>query len=143
MADKVFVVSYADMDDEGLIQHNLYTLPIPNLTNLADKVLTPREAVEQLHNGEIDTSMYCVIYREIGDEEIHLRMGNDDWQEIIINNDLQIHINTNGGEGYNVDLYTYNEDTPDEERDYDNEFISSCYASYAELDEARQPIEED
>ena len=143
MADKVFVVSYTDMSDEGLLQHNLYTLPIPDLTNLASKVLTPREAVEQLHNGEIDTEMNCVVYREIGDEEIHLRMGNDDWQEIIINKDLQIHVNTNGGEGYNVDLYAYNEDTPDEERDYDNEFISSCYASYAELNEARQPIEED
>ena len=143
MADKVFVVSYTDMNNKGLLQHNLYTLPIPDLTNLASKVLTPREAVEQLHNGEIDTGMNCVVYREIGDEEIHLRMGKDDWQEIVINTDLQIHINTNGGEGYNVDLYAYNEDTPDEERDYDNEFISSCYASYAELNEARQPIEED
>lgn len=143
MADKVFVVSYTDMNDKSLLQHNLYTLPIPDLTNLANKVLTPKEAVEQLHNGEIDTVMNCVVYREIGDEEIHLRMGNDDWQEIIINKDLQIHINTNGGEGYNVDLYAYNEDTPDEERDYDNEFISSCYASYTELNEARQPIDED
>ena len=143
MADKVFVVSYTDMDNEGLLQHNLYTLPIPDLTILASKVLTPREAVEQLHNGEIDTGMNCVVYREIGDEEIHLRMGKDDCQEIVINKDLQIHINTDGGEGYNVDLYAYNEDTPDEERDYDNEFISSCYASYAELNEARQPIEED
>ena len=70
MADKVFVVSYTDMDNEGLLQHNLYTLPIPDLTNLASKVLTPREAVEQLHNGEIDTDMNCVVYREIGDEEI-------------------------------------------------------------------------
>lgn len=74
-------------------------------------------------------------------DEIHITLGRDDWQEIIVNKDLQIHINTNGGEGYNIDLYAWNEDTPDEERDYDNEFITSCYASFAELNEARNPDE--
>lgn len=142
MADKVFVVDTAKLEDKDIMLHTLYKLPIPELEKLADFVLTPKEAVEQLNNPEgamFNPEDYQCVYREIGDEEIHLSMGNDDWQEIVINKDLHIHVNTNGGEGYNVDLYAYNEDMADEDRDYDNEFISSCYASFEELNEARNP----
>ena len=136
MADKVFVVNLEELEDKGIELATLYHMSIPDLEKLAEFVLTPEQAVEQLNfpeNADFNPEDYQCVYREIGDEEIHVTMGNDDWQEIIINKDLQVHISTNGGEGYNVDLYAYNEDTPDEERD----------ASYQELNEARNYTEED
>ena len=142
MADKVFVVNLEEIKNKGTSIVALYHMPIPDLEKLADMVLTPKEAVEKLNSEEISTSEVQCVYREIGDEEVHVKMGKDDWQEIIVNNDLQVHIHTSD-EGYTVDLYAYNEDTPDEERDYDNEFISSCYASYEEVEEARNPESED
>lgn len=142
MADKVFVVNNEKLDNMKMELATLYHIPIPDLEKLADMVLTPKEAVEKFNNDEINTSEYQCVYREIGDEEIHVKMSKEDWQEVIINKDLQVHIHTSD-EGYTVDLYAYNEDTPDEERDYDNEFLGSVYASYEEVDEARNPESED
>ena len=136
MADKVFLIKYEELESKGILPHTLYNLPIPDLEKLATRVLTPKEAVERFNDNRINTEVYFTVYREVGDVEIHVEMGADDWQEIIVNKDLQIHIATKD-EGYSIDLYAWNEDTPDDERDYDSEFISSCWASFAELEEAR------
>ena len=142
MADKVFVISNAELEKRNIQPHTLYSTSIPLLEELATEVYTAKEAVEKFNNNEIDTNENFVVYREIGDEEIHVQMGKNDWQEIVINKDLQVHISS-GDEGYSVDLYAWNEDTADDERDYDNEFISSCWASYEELNEARKGTEDE
>ena len=145
MADKVFVVNNEKLypaNPEGMETIQLYHMSIPDLEKLADMVLTPKQAVEKFNNDEISTSEYQCVYREIADDEIHVTMGKNDWQEVIINKDLQVHIHTSD-EGYTVDLYAYNEDTPDEERDYDNEFLGSVYTFYADVEEARKGESED
>lgn len=142
MADKVFVLSLDILDGDVM---KAYEMPVADLEKIAYKVLTPKQAVMQLNNIEFATfnpEEYFCVYREIEDEEIHVKMGKDDWQEIIINEDLHIHVNTNGGEGYNVDLYAYHTEELGEDHDYGEDFITSCYASFEELDEARGQIEE-
>ena len=145
MADKVFVISLEKLEEQNIEIANLYHMPVGSLELMADFVFTPKEAVEQLNfpeQAKFNPEGYQCVYREIGDEEIHVKMGIDDWQEVIINKDLQVHIHTSD-EGYTVDLYAYNEDTPDEERDYDNEFLGSVYTFYEEVEEARNPESED
>lgn len=50
---------------------------------------------------------------EIVNQEFHIGIGKEDWQEIVINNELHLHI-TKSNEGYIVDYYAY---TQGEERD--------------------------
>ena len=145
MAQNIYVIEINKLP-QGTWLHELQDLTPSELHSKAVEVMTIEQAVSQLNNPDnpiYPSERFFFVYKNVPDEEIHITMGKDDWQELVINNDLQIHINTNGGEGYNVDLYAYNENTPDEERDYDNEFITSCYASFQELNEARQPIDED
>ena len=144
MTDKVFVVNLEELEDKNIEIASLYHMPIPDLTQLADFVLSPKQAIEHFNSDTlpIENDKVTFVYREIGDEEIHVKMSKDDWQEVIVNKDLQVHIHTSD-EGYTVDLYAYNEDTPDEERDYDNEFLGSVYASYEEVEEARKGESED
>lgn len=145
MAQNIYVIEI-DKLPQGTWLHELHHLTPSELHSMAVDVLTVEQAVSQLNSPDsaiYPSERFYFVYKNVSDEEIHVSMScKDDWQEIIVNKDLQIHINTNGGEGYNVDLYAYNE-APDDERDYDNEFITSCYASFQELNEARQPEDED
>ena len=59
----------------------------------------------------------------------------DDLLEIVINNELQLHVSTNGGECYNIDLYTYDEDVSDENKDWDSDYISTISVSYETIKE--------
>lgn len=145
MADKVFIVNLEELEQKGIPPYQLFHMPIPDLEKISEKVMKPEQAISALQLPidvqEYKSNLYQYVYREIGDEEIHVKMGIDDWQEVIVNKDLQIHIKTNN-EGYSVDLYAWNENTPDDERDYDNEFLGGCYAFYADVDEARK-VDED
>ena len=136
MADKVYIISKEQVKDTDLLKN----LTPAQLEQMAYRVQTPEQVIQDLNTSYLyDRDKFYYVYKHILDEEIHVSLGKDDSQEVIVNKDLQIHINTNGGEGYNIDLYAYNEDTPYEERDFDKEFITSCYASFEELNEAREP----
>ena len=63
----------------------------------------------------------------MNEEELHIEMGKEDWQEIVINNKLHIHLKTNY-RGYSIDLYKYNMTNPKEE-----DFIFVYQISNAEL----------
>ena len=76
---------------------------------------------------------------QVQEEEHHVQVGKqDDWVDIVINNELQLHVSTNGGECYNIDLYAYNADVSDDDRDWEKEFITATHASYEELKEIRE-----
>lgn len=64
-------------------------------------------------------------------KECHVTVNKmDDWMDIIVNKELQIHISTNGGECYNIDLYVYNNNVSNDKRDWNDEYITSNYVSY-------------
>ena len=84
--------------------------------------------------GIINLSEYYLIPMQVQKEKHHAQVGkNDDWIDIIINNELQLHVSTNGGECYNIDLYAYNADVSDDNRGLEKEFITATHASYEEL----------
>ena len=117
---------------------------IPELTVIADYVLESFGSFSTLvTEGIINLSEYHLIPKQVQEEEHHVQVGkNDDWIDIVINNELQLHINTNGGEGYNIDLYAYNDDVSDDDRCWDSEYISSTHASYEELKEIKETEKE-
>lgn len=63
----------------------------------------------------------------MNEEELHIEMGKEDWQEIVVNNKLHIHLKTNY-RGYSIDLYKYNMTNLKEE-----DFIFGYQISNAEL----------
>ena len=63
----------------------------------------------------------------MNEEELHIEIGKEDWQEIVINNKLHIHLKTSY-RGYSIDLYKYNMTNPKEE-----DFIFGYQISNAEL----------
>ncbi len=63
----------------------------------------------------------------MNEEELHIEMGKEDWQEIVVNNKLHIHLKTSY-RGYSIDLYKYNMANPKEE-----DFIFGYQISNAEL----------
>ena len=113
---------------------------IPELTVIADYVLESFSSFITLVTEDmINLSGYHLIPKQVQEEEHHVQVGkNDDWIEIVINNELQLHISTNGGECYNIDLYAYNADVSDDDRNWDSEYISSTYASYEELKKIKE-----
>lgn len=113
---------------------------IPELAVTADYVLESFSSLSTLvTKGTINLSEYHLIPMQIQEEEHHVQIGkNDDWINIVINNELQLHVSTNGGECYNIDLYAYNADVSDNDRDWEKEFITATHASYEELKEIKE-----
>lgn len=62
-------------------------------------------------------------------DEIKIKMGEDDWFDVVINNELLVHIKRNDI-GYSVDLYknATEEEMSKDDYDFDGDFISSCIA---------------
>ena len=117
---------------------------IPELTVKADYALESFSSFSTLvTEGIINLSEYHLVPKQVQEEEHHVQVGkNDDWIDIVINNELQLHVSTNSGECYNIDLYAYNADVSDNDKDWGADFITSAYASYEELKEIKEKTEE-
>ena len=62
---------------------------------------------------------------------IEINIGEQDWQEVVINEQLQLHITTNI-DGICIDYYKYR--NPNEETDdFDDDFIGSRYFLWDDL----------
>ena len=106
--------------------------PVAELTIVADYVLSSFNSLAILATeGLINLTDYHLIPKQVQEDEHHMKIGRqDDWLEIVINNELQLHVSTNSGECYNIDLYTYDENVSDENKDWDNDYISTISVSY-------------
>ena len=63
-------------------------------------------------------------------DEIHINLHSvNDFKDIVIDKKLLIHISTNSGSGYDIDIYAYNDNKSDN-IDWDDEYITSNYVSY-------------
>lgn len=105
---------------------------IIELTTIADYVLSSLGSFGVLiTEGLINISDYYLIAKQIQDKEEHpIRLDKQgDWLDIIVNNELQICINTNG-ERYHLSLYAYNEDVSDKDKAWDKDYISDISADY-------------
>ena len=118
--------------------------PVAELSVIADYILNSFNSLATLATeGPINLAEYHLIPKQVQEDEHHFQIGRqDDWLEIIIHNELQLHVSTNGGECYNIDLYAYNADVSDDNRDWEKEFITATHASYEELKEIRETTEE-
>ena len=62
--------------------------------------------------------------------ELHTTLGIEDWQEIVINKELHLHITSSADGGYVIDVYNYSTlDEPSE----DDLVTSICVDSYVDL----------
>ena len=140
MKEKLFLVKKSS----SYTLERLKKKSVPELTVIADYVLESFGSFSTLvTEGIINLSEYHLISKQVQEEEHHVQVGKqDDWIDIVINNELQLHVSTNGGECYNIDLYAYNADFSDEDKDWGADFISSAYASYEELKEIRETEKE-
>ena len=136
MKEKLFLVKKSS----NYTLERLKKKSIPELTVTADYVLESFGSFSTLvTEGIINLSEYHLIPKQVQEEEHHVQVGkNDDWIDIVINNELQLHVSTNSGECYNIDLYAYNADVSDNDKDWGADFITSAYASYEELKETTE-----
>ena len=136
MKEKLFLVKKSN----NYPLERLKKKSIPELTVTADYVLESFGSFSTLvTEGIINLSEYHLIPKQVQEEEHHVQVGkNDDWIDIVINNELQLHVSTNGGECYNIDLYAYDADVSDDDRNWDGEYISSTYASYEKLKKIKE-----
>ena len=118
MKEKLFLVKKSS----SYTLERLKKKSIPELTVIADYVLESFSSFSTLvTEGIINLSEYHLIPKQVQEEEHHVQVGkNDDWIDIVINNELQLHVSTNGGECYNIDLYAYNADVSDDYRDWES-----------------------
>lgn len=140
MKEKLFLIKKSS----NYTLERLKKKSIPELTVTADYVLESFGSFSTLvTEGIINLSEYHLIPKQVQEEEHHVQVGkNDDWIDIVINNELQLHVSTNGGECYNIDLYAYNADVSDDDKDWGADFISSAYASYEEIKEIKETEKE-
>ena len=140
MKEKLFLVKKSS----SYTLERLKKKSIPELTVIADYVLESFGSFSTLvTEGIINLSEYHLISKQVQEEEHHVQVGkNDDWIDIVINNELQLHVSTNGGECYNIDLYAYHADVSDDDRDWCADFITATHASYEELKEIRETEKE-
>lgn len=62
------------------------------------------------------------------EEQIKIKMVEDDYFDVIVNDQLEIHIRRNDI-GYSVDLYKYiSQENMQEDHAFDDSFISGCVA---------------
>ena len=117
---------------------------IPELAVTADYVLESFGSFSTLVTaGIINISEYHLIPKQVREGERHVQVDkNDDWVDIVINNELQLHVSTNGGECYNIDLYAYNADVSNDNRNWEKEFITATHVSYEELKEIKETEKE-
>lgn len=68
-------------------------------------------------------------------DKIQIKMVEDDAFDVIVNDELEVHIRCNDI-GYSVDLYKYvpQETMEDDDYDFDGDFISGCTALFDDLD---------
>lgn len=140
MKEKLFLVSKSSTYSFERLKKK----SVPELTVIAEYVLESFGSFSTLVTEEIiNLSDYYLVPKQVEEEEHHVQIGKqDDWLDIVINNELQLHINTNGGEGYNIDLYACNVDVSDDDRCWDSEYISSTHASYEEIKEIKETEKE-
>ena len=121
------------------IKH-LKEMSVPELTTIADYVLSSFDSLAILATeGLINLAEYYLVPKQVQEDEHHIRLGKqDDCLDIVVNNELQIHISTNGGDCYNIDLYVYNDNISDDDRDWDSEYISSISTCYKIIEEIKQ-----
>ena len=136
MKEKLFLVKKSS----NYTLERLKKKSVPELTVIADYVLESFGSFSTLvTEGIINLSEYHLIPKQVHEEEHHVQVGKqDDWIDIVINNELQLHVSTNGGECYNIDLYAYNVDVSDDDRDWCADFITATHASYEEIKEIRE-----
>ena len=139
MKEKLFLVKKSS----SCTLERLKKKSIPELTVTADYVLESFGSFSTLvTEGIINLSEYHLIPKQVQEEEHHVQVGkNDDWVDIVINNELQLHVSTNGGECYNIDLYAYNADVSYDNRDWEKEFITATHASYEEIKEIKETLD--
>lgn len=140
MKEKLFLVKKSS----NYTLERLKKKSVPELTVIADYVLESFDSFSTLvTEGIINLSEYHLIPKQVQEEEHHVQVGKqDDWIDIVINNELQLHVSTNGGECYSIDLYAYDTDFSDEDKDWCADFITATHASYEELKEIRETTEE-
>lgn len=140
MKEKLFLVKKSS----NYTLERLKKKSVPELTVIAEYVLESFGSFSTLvTEGLINLSEYHLIPKQVQEEEHHVQVGKkDDWIDIVINNELQLHVSTNGGECYNIDLYAYDTDFSDDDKDWGADFISSAYASYEELKEIKETEKE-
>lgn len=128
MQEKLFLVNKSMAYS---IEH-LKKKPVAELTIVADYVLSSFNSLAILATeGLINLTDYHLIAKQIQDEdEHHFQLDKqDDCLDIVVNNELQIYINTTGNY-YHLNLYAYNGDVSDKDKDWDSDYISSTYANY-------------
>ena len=110
----------------------LKKIPVAELTVIADYVLEAFNSLAILANeGLINLADYHLIPAQVQEDEHYMRIGKqNDWLDIVINKELQLHISTTTGKCYNMDLYAYDEDVSDKNKNWDSDYISSISASY-------------
>lgn len=130
MATNIFVINLDKCEQRSLADLNKLTPS--ELISLADKIITPQQFCEMINSEiyAIDGENYSpeefyFVSKDVADEEIHVTMGEDDWQEIIINKELHLHITCSEG-NYNFDYYRWFEGMDmDEDHDFDSDYIKS------------------
>lgn len=127
MQEKLFLVNKSMAYS---IEH-LKKKSVVELAVIADYVLSSFNSLAILATeGLINLSDYHLISRQIQEDKHHIRLDKQgDCLDIIVNNELQICINTNG-ERYYLSLYVYNEDVSDRDKAWDKDYISDISASY-------------
>lgn len=66
---------------------------------------------------------------EVKNDEVHLTVkGEENWQEIVINNELHLHL-VKSKDGYTVDVYNYSK----LEEPFEEDFITSTFVNWDDL----------
>ena len=127
MQEKLFLVNKSMPYS---IEH-LKKKSVAELTVIANCVLSSFNSLAILATeGLINLEDYHLIPKQVQEDEHHIRLNKQgDWLDIIVNNELQICINTNG-ERYHLSFYAYNEDVSDKDKAWDKDYISDISASY-------------
>ena len=66
---------------------------------------------------------------KLENDTIHVQMGTDDWQEIVINNEIHLHVRTDNSGAYSVDVYKYSQ----LEEPLEDDLIHSFWANRDDL----------
>jgi hypothetical protein len=150
MTDKVFVVNLKKLEEKEIELATLYEIPLTELKELSDFVLTPQQAVENLNNpdmADFNPEEYYCVYRKIELKEVTVAELNKVVEAIKHNSSFdgdiinlgnllelkpvysQLDKDTKVLEGIDVYRYADRELMEDEDYDFDSDYITTVYIS--------------
>ena len=140
MSKKILVIPFDRLEEKNIQIKDVNKVPLMGLKEFAVADWTVDELIDYINTApdfrELDEETHLFYTYEQQDDEIFEDLQEDNSIEVILNNELQLHIKRNELD-YTVDFYKWatDEEMSADDYDFDSDYIKSVSVLDEELQE--------